>query len=80
MKYIHIYKQVFNPIIRRLLITNEDMINGFIKTKCNDCNGTGLFKIPNGEYGVMYSRSNPVPYKLEKCITCKGIGKVDVTL
>lgn len=80
MKYINVFKQTYPNIIARKLISKTDLLNGFIKIPCDDCNGTGIFYEPDGEIGVTYSPKNLCPYKPYQCICCKGTGKLYVTL
>ena len=80
MKYINVFKQTYPNVIRRKFITKKDLLYGFITIPCDDCGGTGIFNIPDGEIGVTYTAKNPCKWKSTECVCCKGTGKVYVTL
>lgn len=80
MKYINVFKQTYPNVIRRKFISTKDLLSGFIQIPCDDCDGTGICYIPEGEIGIMYNPENPCPHKGYQCVCCKGTGKSYVTL
>jgi DnaJ-class molecular chaperone len=61
----NIYKQSFDKV-STIDITEENIKFGFIQRDCMECDGTGLFKMPD---------ENEL-----KCNACKGSGKRWVSL
>lgn len=57
-------------------ISEEDIILGLTKIDCIECDATGKVSIPDGEIGITYSKENPCPEKICKCVVCKGTGKI----
>lgn len=62
-----IYKQCYPHFTERKHITEKDIDYGFIKIKCQDCDGTGLFAMPE-------------PDQYEDCVACKSTGWLWATL
>ena len=55
-----IYKQTFDNPVDELDVSVEDIESGFAKIGCPDCDGTGIFLMPD-DTGEM-------------CVMCKGTG------
>lgn len=71
-----IYYGWYRDVIILTPINNIDILNGYMMTKCLDCDGTGKFEVPDGEIGITYDRNNKCPFKCEQCVACKGTGKI----
>ena len=65
-----IYKQSYNyhtegiPInkCKKIKLRLEEIVKGFVKIACDDCDATGEFVMPDGTF--------------DKCVCCKGQGFV----
>lgn len=67
----------YRNIKMKLHIKKKDIVNGYTKIICDDCNGSGIFYIPNGEIGHTYHYSEDIcPEKATQCVMCKGTGKI----
>ena len=59
-RWVEIYKQTYGNRIFIKKLNKDDLAFGFTKIPCLDCNGTGLFLMPDDSQEV--------------CVACKGIG------
>lgn len=61
-----IYQQTYDRCVCAMEITEEDVLRGFAKRTCEDCQGTGIYLLPDDD--------------TEPCVACKGTGKRWVSL
>ena len=62
-------------------ITKEDVMNGYCQICCGECDGTGIFMVPDGVIGTTYQwPHNPCPEKPTQCVDCKGTGKIYINV
>ena len=61
-----VFQQTHDNPIAGVLITDQDVLNGFCYIRCRDCDGTGWFEMPDDT--------------LVPCVVCKNTGREPVTL
>lgn len=59
-----IYRSVLPD--RHIQVSDADVRRGYTTVRCDECGGTGLFELPDGDR--------------QKCVRCKGRGKTMVSV
>lgn len=60
---VNVYHSKSGELICKHILRWYEIGIGYFDIDCLDCNGTGIFQLPDGE---------------EKCVACKGTGKQKV--